>query len=136
MASSPSSLREQLQRDEGLRLKMYLDALGHPTIGYGRALDTKGISLGEAEYLLDHDILDATSDVIAEFPWAAGLDEVRRAVMVNMAFNLGAQGLAGFTHMLAAVKAGQWGLAADEMIHSQWHQQVGVRAERLAEQMR
>lgn len=133
---TPTNLREQLQRDEGCRLKLYMDSLGHPTIGYGRALDMKGISLAEAELMLDNDILTFKSGVLAEWPWTARLDEARQGVLHNMAFNLGIAGLGKFVKMLTAVKTGHFEIAAEEMLDSLWHQQVGVRAERLAQQMR
>ncbi|SRR6266851_739955 len=133
----PTNIREQLMRDEGLRLKFYTDTLGNPSIGWGRNLgDSKGISLMEAELLLDNDILAATATVLARIPYAHTLDGARMGVLVNMAFNLGIDGLLGFKHMLADVKAGLWDAAAAQMLNSRWHEQVGVRAERLAEQMR
>ena len=45
------TLKEQLIRDEGTRLKPYTDTTGHLTIGFGRNLSQVGISLAEAEYL-------------------------------------------------------------------------------------
>ena len=129
------TLKAQLIRDEGLRLKVYADSLGHPTIGYGRALDTKGISQREAEMLLEHDIADACAEVDAAFPWATALDDVRRAVLQNMAHNLGIAGLKGFAKMLEAAERGDYDRAAAEMMDSRWAQQVGPRAHRLARQM-
>lgn len=129
------TLREQLIRDEGVRLKPYRDSVGLLTIGYGRCLDRKGISLLEAEQMLDHDLRDATADVLLHLPAAMTLDEPRRAVLVNMAFNLGIAGLLGFTKMLAAVATQDWDTAATEMLASKWAGQVGLRAERLAQQM-
>lgn len=129
------TLRDQLIRDEGLRLKPYKDGVGKLTIGVGRNLDDVGLSLGEAEYLLDNDIRRATSDVVARIPWCHTLDDVRFAVLVNMSFNLGIGGLLGFTKALAAMEKGEWQAAANAMLDSKWRRQVGIRAERLARQM-
>lgn len=129
------TLREQLLRDEGCRLKPYRDSAGKLTIGIGRNLDDTGLSLAEAESLLDADITRASAQVYARIPWAIRLDEVRRAALVNMAFNLGVEGLLGFTRALAAMEKGDWGRAAHEMLSSAWHDQVGMRAERLALQI-
>lgn len=128
-------LREQLQRDEGCRLHVYEDSRGIPTIGYGRNLRDRGISQAEANMLLDHDITAVTGDVLGQIPCAARLDEVRRATLVNMAFNLGINGLLGFRQLLAAVEAEQWDAASAAMLDSKWARQVGVRAQRLARQM-
>ncbi|HYE19703.1 MAG TPA: glycoside hydrolase family protein [Tepidisphaeraceae bacterium] len=129
------TLREQLIRDEGCKLRVYKDSRGIETIGVGRNLRDKGISQHEADMLLDADILEYSAAVIANLPWSLRLDEARRAVLVNMAFNLGVRGLLGFRNMLAAVEAGQYDRAADEMMDSQWAGQVGERAARLARQM-
>ena len=131
-----NSLRDQLLRDEGCRLKVYTDLVGKLTIGVGRNLEDKGISLAEAEMMLDNDIRDFTADVLVAIPWAVGLDEVRREALVNMAFNMGTQGLLGFKRALAALHRGDWATASEHMLESKWASQVGMRAERLAAQVR
>ena len=129
------TLREQLIRDEGCKLRVYKDSRGIETIGVGRNLRDKGISQHEADMLLDADILEYSAAVIAHLPWSLRLDEARRAVLINMAFNLGVRGLLGFKNMLAAVEAGAYDRAAAEMMDSRWAGQVGERAARLARQM-
>ena len=131
----PDNLKSALMRDEGLRLKPYTDSTGHLTIGFGRNLSQVGISLAEAEDLLDHDIARASADVQAALPWTVGLDEARRGMLINMAFNLGIGGLLGFQKMLVAVQAGDWPTAALEALNSEWAQQVGPRAYRLSRQI-
>lgn len=130
------TLRDQLLRDEGCRLKVYADSRGIPTIGVGRNLRDKGISQAEADTMLDADIAEYTAAVIARVPCATRLDEARRGVLVSMAFNLGVGGLLAFQKMLAALEAGDYATAATEMLDSDWATQVGPRAERLARQMR
>lgn len=129
------TLAEQLIRDEGIRLFPYRDTMGKLTIGVGRNLDDVGITIAEARYLLDNDIVRAAAAVLARVPMSHRVDDIRRAVLVNMAFNMGIKGLMGFTKMLAAVEAGDWDTAAQEMRNSKWATQVGDRAERLAVQM-
>ena len=130
------TLREQLIRDEGgFQSKPYLDSVGALTIGYGRNLRDVGISEAEAAFMLDNDLGAAAGDVDRAVPWARGLDEVRRAVLVNMRFNMGLGGLLGFRKMLDAAEAGDWQRAAAEMLDSRWARQVGDRAQRLARQM-
>lgn len=122
-------------RDEGLRLTVYADSLGHPTIGYGRALDKKGVSKLEAEMMLDNDIQDVWLDIASHLPWVADLDEPRQEVFANMAFNLGIRGLMGFRRMLAAAEQHDWVTAAAHGRDSKWAQQVGPRAHRLMRQL-
>lgn len=130
-------LRAQLIRHEAVKLKPYVDTTGHLTIGVGRNLDTTGITGDEAQYLLSGDIDRAVRGLFTRYPtWFPDLDPVRQAVLVNMAFNLGLAKLAGFTRMLSAVASKQFGLAADEMIASDWSKQVGQRSAELAAQMK
>jgi lysozyme len=134
------TLREQIQRDEGgYRRFAYQDSETYWTIGFGRCIDARkgeGITLTEAELMLDHDIDTFSANVLAALPWTAGMDEVRRGALVNMAFNLGIAGLLGFKKALEAMQRGDWFTAAAHMMDSRWAGQVGIRAERLAEQMR
>ncbi len=129
-------LRAQLVRHEGLRLKAYIDTVGKLTIGYGRNLDDVGITTDEAHYLLSGDLDRVIRGLTARYPWFVDLDPVRQAVIVNMGYNMGLGKLATFVRMLAAVSHKQYGQASDEMIDSDWHKQVGVRAVELAAQMR
>lgn len=129
------TLREQLQRDEGLMLFPYRDSRGLLTIGYGRCIEKVGISKEEAEFLLENDIATARRAVLAHIPMASALDEVRFGVLVQMAFNLGIMGLLQFHRMLAALAREDWADTAREMLDSRWAQQVGDRAVRLARQM-
>ena len=129
------TLKDALMRDEGLRLKSYVDSRGKITVGYGRNLTDVGLSLAEAELLLDNDMQRATAGVQAALPWTTGLDEVRRGALENMAFNLGVTGLLGFHKMLAAMQRGDWPTAALEALNSEWARQVGPRAYRLSRQL-
>lgn len=129
-------LKEELIRDEGIRLKLYKDSVGLWTIGVGRCLDRVGISRGEALYLLDRDI-DTVLSLVENEPWWASVadDDVRARVMLNMAFNMGIATLRKFTNTLEAVQEKRWSAAAAGMRASRWAQQVGARADRLAQMM-
>lgn len=129
-------LVEELKRDEGVRLKVYLDSRGIATIGVGRNLRDVGISEGEALALLEADIARTTADLDRTIPWWVTLDEVRQRVLMNMAFNLGVSGLLGFHQALAMVRAADYAGAAREMLISTWAEQTGPRAQRLSNMMR
>jgi lysozyme len=131
-----ASLVAQLKKHEAVKLKPYVDSVGKLTIGVGRNLDDVGITSAEADFLLQGDIDRVVRGLLARYPiWFGDLDPVRQAVLVNMAFNLGLAGLAGFTTMLAAVAAHQFDLASRAMLNSKWAAQVGGRAIELADQM-
>jgi lysozyme len=95
-----------------------------------------GISRDEAALLLRHR-LEVVGDALSLYlPWWGRLDEVRRAVLVVMAYNLGVAGLLKFHRTLAAVEAGDYEAAARGMLGSRWAQQTPARARRTAEAMR
>lgn len=132
-------LRAQLIRDEGVVAHAYQDSRGFWTIGVGHLIDErKGGSLPQAiiDDILDYDIEKHANALIKKFPWVTDLDPIRQAVLVNMAFNLGVDGLAQFTQTLAAVRSGDYESAFMHMLNSAWATQVGIRATRLATQMR
>jgi len=126
---------EQLLVDEGLRLKPYRCTAGKLTIGVGRNLDGRGISETEALLLLDNDIGDCWTRLSANLPWLADAPEGVQEVLVNMAFNLGVEGLLGFSTALGHLQARRYAEAARAMLASKWARQVGKRAERLAERV-
>lgn len=125
-------LEEQLLVDEGLRLKPYRCTAGRLTIGVGRNLDDRGISRAEALMLLGNDITDCWGRLVRQAPWVAAAPEPVQEALVNMAFNMGVEGLMGFRRTLALLEEGRYAEAAQEMLRSRWAGQVGARAERLA----
>lgn len=129
-------LVEQLKRDEGLRLKGYLCPAGYWTIGYGHNVEN-GPPIPEeaAELILIRDIRVMEEAVDAHFPWTRKLDDARRGVLVNMAFNLGIVGLREFKRTLNAVEDGKYEEASRYMLESKWASQVKERAMRLSQQM-
>jgi lysozyme len=129
-------LKEQLVLEEGLRLRPYQDTAGKWTIGVGRNLTDTGISQAEAYWLMDNDINRVVLQLNERLPYFGALDPVRQDVLIDMCFNLGIAGLLQFRMMLSAVSLGNYETAAEEMMKSNWSDQVGRRAYRLSEQMR
>lgn len=128
------TVQELVAQHEGLRLKPYKDSLGVLTIGYGRNLDDVGLRRNEAEIMLGNDLRAARVSA-QRYRWFADLSDVRQAVIVDMHFQLGRAGFAAFTNTRAAIAAGDWRTAADEMIASRWHEQTPTRCDRLARMM-
>lgn len=124
-----------IKRHEGCELRAYNCTEGFLTIGYGRNLDTRGISPDEAEYLLSNDI-QAVVDDLETFPWWGSLAEHRQAALADLRFCVGGEGFRKFRRMIAALEAGDWDGAADEILDSKFAQQTGRRAPELAEIMR
>jgi lysozyme len=131
--------RAQLRIDEGVVDHAYQDSLGYWTIGVGRLIDRRlggKLSTDEINLLLDNDIAKAEKDAKALFPSFDKLSANRKAVLINMAHNLGSGRLAAFVRFRDAVEAEAWEQAAVEMMDSLWAIQVGDRAKRLSQQMR
>lgn len=128
-------LIKMLTKHEGLKLHPYRCTANKLTIGVGRNLDDKGIMHEEAMILLNNDIKYFT-EKLSSYPWFCKLDDVRRLVIIDMAFNLGINGLLKFSNMISALEARDYGRAAKEMMDSEWAKQVKGRATELAEIMR
>ena len=134
-----SELTQQLNRDEGRRSTVYQDHLGYYTIGVGRLVDARrpgsGLRPDEMDYLLRNDINDRIDALTRSLPWFQNLDDVRKGVLLNMAFQLGTEGLLGFKNTLAKVESGDYAAAAAMMLQSKWATQTPERAQRLSKQM-
>ena len=126
-------LLDLIKRHEGLRLTPYRCLAKKLTIGYGLNLDA-GITEEEAEYLLKNRVTQITVK-LQQLDFWMDLSGVRRAILTDMAYNLGISGLYKFKRMLAAIKAEDFKAAAEEMEDSPWFKQVGVRAQRLQRMM-
>ena len=134
-----NELKAQISHDEGRIPYAYQDSLGYWTCGVGFLIDhRKGAEIPNQviDYWLDYNITGLMIDLNVQIPWWTGLDDVRQMVLVNMAYNMGVDGLMEFKKMLAALRAGNDNTAADEMLNSTWAGQVGDRATRLANMMR
>lgn len=131
-------LKEMLKRHEGFRDTIYLDSMGNPTVGYGHHLATGSrITRIVAEELLNSDITDATNDFLKlSLDRINKLNTWRRRVIINMIFNMGLPKVLGFKKMWAAIENEDYETAHDEMLDSDWAEQVGDRAVELAEIMK
>ncbi|KVK97032.1 glycoside hydrolase family protein [Burkholderia ubonensis] len=125
----------ELSRDEGRRLKPYVDSVGKTSIGVGRNLSDVGISDTECDAMLSNDIDRSIAWLDRNLPWWRELGAVRQRVIINMAFNMGGA-LLTFANTLAAMQRGDYVAAANGMLASKWAAQVGARAQRLAQMMR
>ena len=129
---------KQLRRDEGVMRHAYQDTEGYWTIGVGRLIDKRrggGLSEEEVDFLLNNDVAEKEKALEASVSFYKGLDEARRGVLLNMAFNLGVEGLLAFKNTLKLVGEGRYKEASEEMLKSKWAAQVGDRAVRLSKQM-
>jgi len=134
MNDSVDKLIKQLKKHEGIELKPYKCTSNKLTIGIGRNLEDVGISEHEAEFLLMND-LDTYMTAAKSYNWYAGLNDARKAVIVNMLFNMGQTNFNKFLKMKQALDVGDYAEAAVQMLQSKWAKQVKGRSEELAKQM-
>lgn len=137
-------LLHQVSRDEGRSPVVYKDSRGLWTIADGILVDFRkdlapgaGLRDEEMDFILNNRLniaaVDAM-DVLGQVCLAAmGLP--RQRAIINMCFNLGEGGFHKFTKLRAALLAGNYTVAAAEMKASEWYVQVGLRGDRLVNQM-
>lgn len=124
-----------LRRDEGWRDQPYSDHLGFLTIGYGFLIDPrKGgrIPRPVGEFWLRFEINDRTEQLRQRWPSFSWQPDDVRIALVNMAFQLGVNGVLNFRNMISALERGDRIAAGHHARDSRWYRQTPVRAERVA----
>ena len=140
-----SPLIDQLKFEEGFRVSVYLCSRGVRTIGYGHSLEArpwfKGaeipstITRETAEELLESDVIKTRRDLVRAWPQITLLSPARIDACVNMAFQLGVEGLMQFKKMRYELISGHWKNAQKEALNSDWAKQTPNRAKRVAGQL-
>jgi len=129
-----------LKDDEGFRATAYLDSEGRLTVGYGLCIDEAvpgaGIAEDEAEMIARMRARKVQRAVAAAVDGFDGLPDPVQRALVNMAYQMGVDGLRGFRNMLAAIDAGDYATAADEGLDSRWARQTPARAKKVTDMIR
>lgn len=108
---------------------------GHPTIGFGRCLDTNGLSYAEGRAMLNSDVEFCLTVCSNYLPFFDSLSEVRQRVISNMVYQLGLGGFMNFDALIKAIEISDWHGARDAMLNSVWARRMPARANKLAEWM-
>ncbi|ATN93090.1 endolysin-murein hydrolase [Salmonella phage Melville] len=147
---------DMLRIDEGLKLEIYKDTEGFWTVGIGHLLtknpnksvaiseldrlvgrNTSGkITQSEAELIFKNDVETAVSGILKNATLKPVYnsfigDEPRLAALINMVFQMGVAGVAGFKNSMALLKAKDWDRAAVNLAQSKWYKQTTNRARRV-----
>jgi lysozyme len=134
-----AAVTARLVADEGEVLHEYKDHLGYSTIGIGVLIDERkggGITQEESRYLFRNRLGGKLAQCSNRFDWWQTIDDVRRGVIVCMAYQLGVNGVANFKKMCAALRIRDYNTAAAEMLDSTWSKQTTARAQRMARILR
>lgn len=126
------TVTDDLKSDEGWRAKSYLDHLGVPTIGYGFTWLTKE----EGEFLLNNRVRLVYSQLSLQIKGFEELPPMVQRALINMAYQLGIEGLLKFRKTIRYIEAGRYKEAADEALDSLWAKQTPNRAKRVTNWMR
>ncbi len=129
---------QQLKDEEGEVLYVYQDSMGYWTIGVGILVDKRkggGLRPEESSFILGNRIKIITAAIYRALPWSSNLDEPRLAVLIEMAFQMGMDGLLGFKNTLKLIESRDYKSAGDGLLNSLWARQTPARAQRMAKQM-
>ena len=120
-------LVSRLVQHEGIKQFAYTDSLGYVTIGVGRCIHEgkgRGLTSDDCFMLLRNDLI-YFRNLLLKYDWFIKQDTVRQNALVELAFNMGVNGLLSFKKMLSALTVNNYALAAKELVSSVWATQVG-----------
>lgn len=126
------TIKKMIRSHEGLRLHPYKCTANKTTIGYGRNLSDRGITVEEAEYLMSNDIKNCITQLDVLLPWWKVQPEIIQMVLLDMCYNIGINGLLEFKRTLGYIRDCKYIEASSEMLKSKWAKQVGNRADKLS----
>lgn len=118
-----AQVMQLLQGHEGFKGTPYKDSGGKTTIGYGHNLDAKPLKPEQAKRIMQDDIDDARQDA-TKLPYYEKLDPVRQDAVTALVYNMGLGSMKGFKRFNAAMEQGNWELAKQELLKSDWAKQV------------
>lgn len=138
---------QRLVFHEGCVLKPYRDKKGKLTIGIGRCIDTNpftaeelravgdwqhGITKNAAYYLLRNDITAIIKRLKDRIPFWRNLSDERQYALLDMAFQMGVDGVCNFKKMIAAMGVGNWNEAKTQCLDSKYAREFKTRSGRIA----
>lgn len=136
-----------LNVEEGYSETPYYCSAGYPTIGVGQRIGPKGAPLKLYEFTVSKALAavwlaDKVKETLADMDKYPNIraamavcNTARQAVLISMAYQMGAEGLSKFANTLKYVAAERWHEAQAGMLASLWAKQTPNRANRHAIQM-
>lgn len=147
------NIRDLLILDEGISGTCYKCTSEKWTFAIGRNLEANPLKGEEFKFLLDNDklemkidysgamyLLDKSLEILVikfrRYTFYKNLDEVRQAVLIDMAYSMGLFGVLKFSKMIIAIKLNHWETAQEELEDSVFHRNLVLlkskRSERLS----
>lgn len=121
--------------EEGFKTKVYTCTAGKMTIGIGHNLEASGI---DEDLLIEQfwrDLERVERGLKLLFARYDNFTDARKLALLQMAFQLGIDGVKKFNKMCVAINAGDWDNAAKEALQSKWASQTPARAHRMASRL-
>jgi lysozyme len=123
-----------LRAHEGESDQPYPDSRGNQTVGIGHNLQAKPLDLKPGEKLtperqeqvFKEDVTEARTEA-AKLRYYNDLDPTRQDAVTALVYNMGLKGVQGFKKFNVAMEQGNWQLARQELLRSDWAKQVGSR---------
>lgn len=114
--------KDFIKREEGLRLSIYLDSAGKPTIGYGHLIKpnedfSNGITLKQANDLFERDLqerIPAISNVLVR-----ELNPNQFGAIVSFVYNIGLPAFK-LSHVLQYINSGEFSKVPEWMLKWKW----------------
>jgi lysozyme len=143
-----------IQLNEGLDLEVYPCEAGFLTFGYGTNLEVldglfkcAGVAGADIDFSLGLDVairqINDTKDkealavaflqseiinckrALSKHSWFTDdLSDFQKAIIIDLAYNIGVAGVLKFQNMIAAIKQRNYGIAGEEMLDSNYHHQM------------
>lgn len=136
-----------LNKEEGFSAKPYYCSAGYPTIGIGQRIGPKGAPLKLYEFTVSKSLAavwlaEKVKETLADMDKyeniraaMAACNEPRQAILISMAYQMGAEGLSKFTNTLKSIATQNWHAAQAGMLASKWQRDTPSRAQRHAIQL-
>lgn len=143
------SLFESIKENEGFRSYIYKDTLGFETIGYG--FKVSSLSNEEIEFnggsiepmsekvagkILERKVKILSRKVFVALPWLEGKPQNVQDVIIEMAYQLGLDGMLNFKNTLNFIKDDNFIKAGENMRKSRWYSQTPGRVEKLIRKLK
>ena len=128
------TIKEMIIANEGTgpikntRFMPYQDTVKKWTIGYGRNITDRGLSIEEANFLLESDIKEVETALDRNINWWRNKPENIQLVLQDLCFNMGITTLMTFKNTLLLINLGHYKDAADSLQKTKYHNDVKIRA--------
>lgn len=139
------NISKMLDNDEGTRYKTYYCSEGFKTVGRGHNLDAdpalhilgRHLKIGgkitreECEALFAYDLEKVKKGIQRKIYFFGNLPENLQAILINMTFQMGINGVCQFKRMLEGMRTNNIELICRSIEDSKYYKQTPNRAERM-----